>query len=146
MGLFMADVKPRGFGLRQGATSAGARVVSPKLKKREKKKQKRFSPTSFQPSFFFVCVCDFLQAGVSLVWPAASQRLCKNSPSAVVIDAAALWRQLGQAGSLQPRLPTSPLLRLPRLPEVVESARVPFGCGLLFLAGRKLSRSGLQGS
>lgn len=89
---------------------------------------------AFKRGFFSFCFLflSFLQAGVSLVWPAESQRLCKNSPSAVVIDAAALWRQLGQAGSLQPRLPL-PLSSVSHAsPRVVESARVPFGCVLLF--------------
>lgn len=41
-----------------------------------------------------------------------SRRLCKNSPTAVVIDPAALWRQLGQTRSLLPTLSLSlpPLL------------------------------------
>lgn len=111
MGLFnarLADVKPRGFGLRQGATSAGARVVSPKLKKNKKNLSPPPSLLS-QPSVrfqarVFLFFISF-EPGFRSSGPPRREGFVKNSPSAVVIDAAALWRQLGQAGSLQPRLP-----------------------------------------
>ena len=72
---------------------------------------------------------------------ALSRRLCKNSPTAVVIDAAALWRQLGQAGSLHTHLPPT-LSQAPTPPRGGER-RSLVGCVLF---SGKLSRSGLQGS
>lgn len=112
-----------------------------------------FLPWCFQAkgfSLFAFCFFPSFKPGFRSSGPSSSQRLCKNSPSAVVIDAAALWRQLGQAGSLQPRLPLAlsfSLLRLPRLPEGSRKRPSPvWMCSSFFLAGRKLSRSGLQGS
>lgn len=77
-------------GLRERETSVSAVVVS--------QIEKRF-PFSFQCAF----KRGFQAKLLSGLGP--SRRLCKNSPTAVVIDAAALWQQLGQAGSLRPCFP-----------------------------------------
>lgn len=127
MGLFnthMAYVKPWGWALGEKDECKCCSSVTNR------------KPFSFQLS---VCFQPRFSAETA-VW-ALSRRLCKNSPTAVVIDAAALWRQLGQAGSLQPHLP--PTLCLPRLPEVA-SVRVPGWMCSLFRG--KLSCSSLQGS
>lgn len=98
------------------------------------------SVTNRKPFSFQLSVCFQPRfSAETAVW-ALSRRLCKSSPTAVVIDAAALWRQLGQAGSLQPHLP--PTLCLPHLPELV-SVRVPVGCVLFFGETELLQSSGV---
>lgn len=99
-------------GLRQGETSVSAVVVS--------QIEKRF-PFSFQ--------CAFKRGFQPRLLSGPSRRLCKNSPTAVVIDAAALWRQLGQAGSLRHCLP--PTLLSPTPPKGSKHQSL-VGCVLFF--------------
>ena len=81
------QMSDRWVGLREGETSGSAVVVS-QIEKRV--------PFSFQSAFKRGFQPKLLSG------PGPSQGLCKNSLTTVVIDAAAPWRQLGEADFFRP--------------------------------------------